>query len=82
MRRAQVVVEARASALREAGDVLRAGLGATDVTTLAEAAPPDLTRPRVFKSTGMAWEDAVVAAALVRQMGRSARRSGPAEEPI
>ena len=36
--------------------------------TLAELvrgdACPDLARPRLFKSTGMAWEDAVVAAAL------------------
>jgi ornithine cyclodeaminase len=66
MRRAQVVVESRASAFREAGDVLLAGLAPEDVSTLAEDAAPDLTRPRVFKSTGMAWEDAAVAAALVR----------------
>jgi ornithine cyclodeaminase len=65
MRRAQVVVESRASAFREAGDVLMAGLGPGDVTTLAEDVAPDLGRPRVFKSTGMAWEDAVVAAAVV-----------------
>jgi ornithine cyclodeaminase len=64
MRRAQVVVESRASALREAGDVLMAGV--TELTTLAEDAAPDFARPRVFKSTGMAWEDAVVAAALLR----------------
>jgi ornithine cyclodeaminase len=60
-------VESRASALREAGDVILAGLAAEDLTTLAElvrgAAPP--AGQRVFKSTGMAWEDAVVAAALV-----------------
>jgi ornithine cyclodeaminase/alanine dehydrogenase-like protein (mu-crystallin family) len=65
MRRAQVVVESRASAFREAGDVLLAGLAPADVTTLADDAPRDLTRPRVFKSTGMAWEDAVVASAVV-----------------
>jgi ornithine cyclodeaminase/alanine dehydrogenase-like protein (mu-crystallin family) len=63
MRRAQVVVESRASAFREAGDVLLAGV--TQVSTLAEDVAPDLTRPRVFKSTGMAWEDAVVASAVV-----------------
>jgi ornithine cyclodeaminase len=63
VRRAQVVVESRASAFREAGDVLLAGV--TDVSTLAEDVAPDYTRPRVFKSTGMAWEDAVVAAAVV-----------------
>jgi ornithine cyclodeaminase/alanine dehydrogenase-like protein (mu-crystallin family) len=67
MRRALVVVESRTSALREAGDVIQAGLGAGELRTLAEdLGPPDVTRPRVFKSTGMAWEDAVVAAALVR----------------
>lgn len=64
MRRAQVVVESRASAFREAGDVLLAGV--TDVATLAEDITPDVSRPRVFKSTGMAWEDAVIASALVR----------------
>jgi ornithine cyclodeaminase/alanine dehydrogenase-like protein (mu-crystallin family) len=66
--RATVVVESRASALREAGDVIAAGLRAEQLVTLAglvrgEAAP-DPDRPRLFKSTGMAWEDAVVAAAL------------------
>jgi ornithine cyclodeaminase/alanine dehydrogenase-like protein (mu-crystallin family) len=72
-RRATVVVEARTSALREAGDVIGAiasgALAERDVITLAElvggqvTAAPD--RPRLFKSTGMAWEDAVVAGALV-----------------
>jgi ornithine cyclodeaminase/alanine dehydrogenase-like protein (mu-crystallin family) len=68
MRHAAVVVESRASALREAGDVLQAGLGAGDLTTLAElvaGAPLPPGRPRVFKSTGMSWEDAVVAGALL-----------------
>jgi ornithine cyclodeaminase/alanine dehydrogenase-like protein (mu-crystallin family) len=65
-RRATVVVESRASALREAGDVILAGLGEQDLVTLAEliggAAIPD--GPRFFKSTGMSWEDAVVARAV------------------
>ena len=70
MRRAFVVVESRGSARREAGDVLAAGLDPDDLVTLPElvvgdAAVPD-DRPRVFKSTGMAWEDAVVAAAVLR----------------
>jgi ornithine cyclodeaminase/alanine dehydrogenase-like protein (mu-crystallin family) len=65
MRRATVVVESRASALREAGDVLLAGLGGGDVRTLAEDVVVERGRPRVFKSTGMAWEDAVVASAVV-----------------
>jgi ornithine cyclodeaminase/alanine dehydrogenase-like protein (mu-crystallin family) len=77
--RATVVVESRASALREAGDVVQAiGAGALDadaLVTLAalvrgEARPAD-ARPRLFKSTGMAWEDLVVAAAVhARGAGR------------
>jgi ornithine cyclodeaminase len=70
--RATIVVESRTSALREAGDVIAAiDAGATaadDLVTLAELvrgeAEPAAGRPRFFKSTGMSWEDAVVAAAL------------------
>jgi ornithine cyclodeaminase len=70
--RATVVVESRASALREAGDVIQAieagALAADDLVGLAElvrgeASPPP-GRPRLFKSTGMAWEDLVLAAAV------------------
>jgi ornithine cyclodeaminase len=62
MRRATVVVESRAAARREAGDVIMAGV--EELMTLQElvqgaALPPG---QRVFKSVGMAWEDAVVAA--------------------
>jgi ornithine cyclodeaminase/alanine dehydrogenase-like protein (mu-crystallin family) len=69
-RRATFVVESRASALREGGDVIAAiaagALAEDELVTLAElvggrAAP---ARPALFKSTGMAWEDAVVAGAL------------------
>lgn len=67
-RRATVVVESRASALREAGDVIMAGLGEGDLITLSELvrgeAQVPADRPRLFKSTGMSWEDAVVAGAL------------------
>jgi ornithine cyclodeaminase len=70
--RATIVVESRTSALREAGDVILAiDSGATaehELVTLAELvrgeATPAADRPRLFKSTGMAWEDAVVAGAL------------------
>jgi ornithine cyclodeaminase/alanine dehydrogenase-like protein (mu-crystallin family) len=70
--RATIVVESRASALREAGDVILAiGSGATaaeELVTLAELVRGDATLPeagpRLFKSTGMSWEDAVVVAAL------------------
>ena len=65
--RAAVVVESRVSAMREAGDVIAAGLPAERLVPLAELIagaeiPPD--RPRLFKSTGMSWEDAVVASVL------------------
>jgi ornithine cyclodeaminase/alanine dehydrogenase-like protein (mu-crystallin family) len=70
--RATVVVEARGAALREAGDIIaavRAGacppeaLHPLDALVRGEVeVAPD--RPRLFKSTGMAWEDAVLAAAL------------------
>jgi ornithine cyclodeaminase len=66
--RATVVVESRASALREAGDVIAAGIAEAELVTLADLVHERVRiepgRPRLFKSTGMAWEDAVVAAAL------------------
>jgi ornithine cyclodeaminase/alanine dehydrogenase-like protein (mu-crystallin family) len=72
--RATVVVESRVSALREAGDVIGAlesgALLEDQLVTLADLVcgrvVVDRERPRLFKSTGMAWEDAVVASALVR----------------
>jgi len=72
-RRATVVVESRGSALREAGDVISAiaagALTEADLVTLADLvtgrANADPGRPRLFKSTGMAWQDAVVATALL-----------------
>ena len=65
--RATVVVESRAAALREAGDVIAAGLDGDELITLRELVAgfePPAGRPRLFKSVGMAWEDAVVAAAV------------------
>jgi ornithine cyclodeaminase/alanine dehydrogenase-like protein (mu-crystallin family) len=70
--RATVVVESRASALREAGDVIQAiDAGVLDAGALVPLAAlvrgdarPVEGRPRMFKSTGMAWEDLVVAAAV------------------
>jgi ornithine cyclodeaminase len=74
-----VVVESRAAALREAGDVVLAiaegALRAEDLVPLAAlvrgATTADPQRPRLFKSTGMAWEDAVVASALTRRVAMS-----------
>ncbi len=58
-RRATSSARSRAGALRE-----------DELVTLADLvcgrAVVDRERPRLFKSTGMAWEDAVVASALVR----------------
>jgi ornithine cyclodeaminase len=69
--RATVVVEARTAALEEAGDVvipIRQGTITTGhlAGNLAELIAGEVVAgpgPRVFKSTGMAWEDLVVAAA-------------------
>jgi ornithine cyclodeaminase len=73
MGRAAVVVESSATALREAGDVIQAiDAGALDpeslttIDALARGEARDAlagTRPRVFKSAGMSWEDVVVAGA-------------------
>jgi ornithine cyclodeaminase len=69
VRRATTVVESRSSALREAGDIIRAGL--VPLATIDELvrgeASVDPGRPRLFKSTGMAWEDLVVAAAAYQR---------------
>jgi ornithine cyclodeaminase/alanine dehydrogenase-like protein (mu-crystallin family) len=68
--RATLVVESRTSALREAGDLILAiaegAIAPEDITTLAEDITPEPNRPRFFKSTGMAWEDAVVVGAIAR----------------
>lgn len=64
VRRATVVVEARQAAEREAGDLVMAE--PRELVNIAELVRGDLTvapdQPRLFKSTGMAWEDLVVAA--------------------
>ncbi|WP_328608449.1 ornithine cyclodeaminase family protein [Amycolatopsis sp. NBC_00345] len=70
VRRSTVVVEARAAALREAGDVVLAvrsgAIGPDALHTLSDLvrgkADVPAGRPRLFKSVGMAWEDLVVAA--------------------
>ena len=72
VRRAAVVVESRASALREAGDVIQAvesgALEEDQLLTLAQLVRDrsalQAGRPRLFKSTGMAWEDLVLAEAV------------------
>ncbi|WP_028063575.1 ornithine cyclodeaminase family protein [Solirubrobacter soli] len=72
--RATVVVESRQSALREGGDVICAiesgALSADSLVTLSElvrgAAVP--SGPRLFKSSGMSWEDAVMAGVLAARV--------------
>nr|WP_223242446.1 ornithine cyclodeaminase family protein [Streptomyces sp. CBMA123] len=69
--RAELYVEARSVAAREAGDLLLAGaLGRRQVWNLAELVRGDALvpdgRPRFFKSVGMAWEDLAVAAEVYR----------------
>ena len=74
MQRSQVVVEDEAVALRENGTVIMArdeGLldpallvPLRDIVTGAVAV--DNTRPRVFTSSGMSWEDLAVATAVYR----------------
>jgi ornithine cyclodeaminase len=72
--RAQVIVETRASALREAGDVIMAiGDGSITAQSLYELADVVCGRttinreqPIFFKSSGMSWEDLVIARAVER----------------
>ena len=74
--RAQVVVETRASALREAGDVIMAiNDGVLDGQSLIEIADVvsgrvalNREQPVVFKSSGMSWEDLVIAQAIERAL--------------
>lgn len=75
MRRSTVLVESRQSAFREAGDVVMAiesaALDPSALITVRElvdlGSVRSSRRPIVFKSTGMSWEDAVVASAVARR---------------
>lgn len=74
--RAQVVVETRASALREAGDVIMAiNEGVLQHDLLIDMADVvcgrielERTRPIFFKSSGMSWEDLVIARAVEKTL--------------
>ncbi|MFJ8442048.1 ornithine cyclodeaminase family protein [Kitasatospora griseola] len=65
--RADLFVEARAVARREAGDLLMAGAAEESLVNLSELVTGGAVvrhdRPRFFKSVGMAWQDLAVAAA-------------------
>lgn len=77
--RANVVVESRTGVFAEAGDVmipLASGvLREEDVLTLHDVVtgtPPPGSGPRFFKTTGMPWEDLVVATSLARSVASAA----------
>lgn len=77
--RSTLVVEARSAALAEAGDVIQPIRHGTITThhlagNLADLVAGRVTvgaGPRVFKGTGMAWEDLVVAAAAYEAWSRA-----------
>ncbi len=77
--RATLVVEARSAALAEAGDVIQPIHHGTITThhlagnlaDLVTGRVPVGAGPRVFKGTGMAWEDLVVAAAAYEAWSRT-----------
>jgi ornithine cyclodeaminase/alanine dehydrogenase-like protein (mu-crystallin family) len=71
--RATVIVEDRATALREAGDVVRAVADGTldpeRLVTIGDDVRP--AGPVLFKGTGMAWQDLVVAEAVLAAAARA-----------
>ncbi len=74
---ALIAVDHRPAALREAGDIVMAVAEGSiaehdieaDLSELARGGVLVDDRPRVFKSVGMAWQDAVVGAEVVRLSG-------------
>lgn len=76
MQHAYVAVEDRPTAMRDAGDIVMAiseGFMAendidADLRELVRGAAVDTRSPRVFKSVGMAWQDAVVANAILARV--------------
>ena len=73
--RAQLVVEDSQTALREAGDlIIPINEGRVEAASLIPihdiingTTPVDRWRPQVFKSSGMSWEDLVVASEVFRK---------------
>jgi 1-piperideine-2-carboxylate/1-pyrroline-2-carboxylate reductase [NAD(P)H] len=88
VRRSDVVVEARASALRESGNLLGARAAEEwaehPVANLADLVAGRVERhrdrPAVFSGVGMAWEDLVVATALQERHHR--RQTAGAGSPV
>jgi ornithine cyclodeaminase len=70
VRRCGALVESRAVAVREAGDIIQAGLDETELVTFADLVRGTTpARPRLIKTVGMGWEDLVIAAAVVEALG-------------
>jgi ornithine cyclodeaminase len=75
VKRSQLVVEDIATALREAGDVIipisEKAIDATSLLTMrnviAEGVFVSDTKPRLFKSVGMSWEDLAIASEVYRE---------------
>ncbi|MDU0478514.1 ornithine cyclodeaminase family protein [Staphylococcus chromogenes] len=73
MANSRIVIESRATTLREGGDViipLREGaISADDLVTVKDVVSGGVerewTKPAVFKGTGMSWQDLAVASCLV-----------------
>jgi ornithine cyclodeaminase len=70
VRRCGALVESRAAATREAGDIVQAmaegAIAVGDLVSLADLVRGSrAARPRLLKTVGMGWEDLVVAAAVV-----------------
>jgi ornithine cyclodeaminase/alanine dehydrogenase-like protein (mu-crystallin family) len=77
--RAQVIVEDVPTALRESGDIIMAiaegTLAEKDLIPMKNVAngvvPLDPDRPLLFKSSGMSWQDLVIAKAVVQAFTKS-----------
>lgn len=86
---ADVVVEARASALRENGNVLlaeaRSSWDPSTLRNLAELVTGDVRRrpghPAVYTGVGMSWEDLALVAALTDAEAAATAVSPPPREP-
>jgi ornithine cyclodeaminase/alanine dehydrogenase-like protein (mu-crystallin family) len=70
VRRCGALVESRAAATREAGDIMHAiadgAIGEDELVTFADLVRGTTpARPRLIKTVGMGWEDLVIAAAVV-----------------
>lgn len=89
-RRANIVVESRASAMRESGNLIpargREEWQEMTVSNLAELVrgefSRDLDRPTLYTSAGMAWQDLVIASAIFSRHRRLRSRTSPVFSPV